>query len=660
MANKFEKLILDAKKSRLKKVFVTAVFVSVLLFFIIVGIFLKLSFKVTVTPLEARPFSIEILEGSALVFSDRIFLTNSYAAFKVSSIGFKDEILSVKSDATARELTVKMAYDEVLLEIKHKVNLTSPRWEIDGILVSEKNNPSLKLLPGNYILSVDSRYHIAISKKIVVLPKFSNTIELEIAPKKINLKVESIPSLADLYVDGRKIGMTPIETEILAGQRKIEIRKNGFQKRSESLELYRVTDEISKTYVLDEQQRTISMKYSPAGGLLYLDGISTAPLNSIKVARTSTPLIRYEVAGYQGKEIQLTQETKNIEFKLEPSYSTIRINSVPKAKVFISKNFMGETPVNLRLLAKSHLIELKAEGYVPYSLRVELNESTSNSYLAELTSIKDHRLSVSQNQIKNSLDIKMKKFSPTKFSIGSPRSQKGQMANEQIRVVDFNRSFYFSEYEITNQQFSAFSGSSRSDDLPVVGISWQQAALFCNWLSDKEGFEPFYRTYKRKVIGFDRKSLGYRLPSESEWEYVARFANKKKPSIFVWGDEYVVPEDAGNLADVAAKELVEVHLGKYNDNYVKEAPVGSFPREISGVYDMTGNVSEWVHDFYSLEPPNTERVFLNYMGPEYGEGHIIKGSNYTSSSWTELRAAFKQSSQEARSEVGFRIARYIN
>ena len=117
---------------------------------------------------------------------------------------------------------------------------------------------------------------------------------------------------------------------------------------------------------------------------------------------------------------------------------------------------------------------------------------------------------------------------------------------------------------------------------------------------------------------------------------------------------------AGNLADLSAKGTVEVYLGDYDDKYAFEAPVGTYGPEISGVYDMAGNVSEWVHDYYSLEPPDTNRVYFNYMGPEFGESRVVKGSNYTSSSWTELRASFKQSSQEARSEVGFRVARYLN
>jgi len=75
---------------------------------------------------------------------------------------------------------------------------------------------------------------------------------------------------------------------------------------------------------------------------------------------------------------------------------------------------------------------------------------------------------------------------------------------------------------------------------------------------------------------------------------------------------------------------------------------------------MSGNVSEWVTDVLSYKIPDKNTVYTDYMGPSRGRDHVIKGSNFTSASWTELRASFKESSDSALPEVGFRIARYIN
>lgn len=75
---------------------------------------------------------------------------------------------------------------------------------------------------------------------------------------------------------------------------------------------------------------------------------------------------------------------------------------------------------------------------------------------------------------------------------------------------------------------------------------------------------------------------------------------------------------------------------------------------------MSGNVSEWVNDVYSLNIPNPNQKYLDYLGLPSGPEHVIKGSNFSSASWSELRASFKESSAVGRSDVGFRIARYIN
>ena len=55
-----------------------------------------------------------------------------------------------------------------------------------------------------------------------------------------------------------------------------------------------------------------------------------------------------------------------------------------------------------------------------------------------------------------------------------------------------------------------------------MNVSWNDAALYCNWLSKQEGFEVFYKVQENKVIGFNLNSHGYRLPTESEWSWAAR------------------------------------------------------------------------------------------------------------------------------------------
>jgi len=97
----------------------------------------------------------------------------------------------------------------------------------------------------------------------------------------------------------------------------------------------------------------------------------------------------------------------------------------------------------------------------------------------------------------------------------------------------------------------------------------------------------------------------------------------------------------------------------YNDGYVSAAPVGSFKKELSGLYDIAGNVSEWVHDIYSIMPPIEDTTSENPLGAENGLSHVVKGANFRSGSVTALRPSFREGLTTGRDDVGFRVGRYL-
>jgi formylglycine-generating enzyme required for sulfatase activity len=104
---------------------------------------------------------------------------------------------------------------------------------------------------------------------------------------------------------------------------------------------------------------------------------------------------------------------------------------------------------------------------------------------------------------------------------------------------------------------------------------------------------------------------------------------------------------------------VKFYVPLYNDGYPGIAPVGSFNRESSGLYDMAGNVSEWVHDVYSIMPPSEGTIANNPLGEQRGEAHVVKGANWRSGTITTLRPAFREGLAGGRDDVGFRIGRYL-
>jgi formylglycine-generating enzyme required for sulfatase activity len=194
---------------------------------------------------------------------------------------------------------------------------------------------------------------------------------------------------------------------------------------------------------------------------------------------------------------------------------------------------------------------------------------------------------------------------------------------------------------------------------PVVQITWTQAALYCNWLSEQELLPVFYQVNEEnEVVGFNSDSVGYRLPAEAEWAWIARTDGSGNQLKYPWGDQLPPPENAGNFADVTAQNYLGEIIFNYDDDHFATAPVGSFSPNQYEILDMAGNVAEWVNDFYGAVG-SIGGVEIDPLGAEDGQFHTIRGSSWAHGSITEMRLSFRDFGVEPRDDVGFRIARYL-
>ena len=119
------------------------------------------------------------------------------------------------------------------------------------------------------------------------------------------------------------------------------------------------------------------------------------------------------------------------------------------------------------------------------------------------------------------------------------------------------------------------------------------------------------------------------------------------------------PDRSGNFADVTAANTLRPHLVTYNDSFIVSAPPGSFAPNAVGIYDLGGNVAEWVLDFWEIGSPETETVVVDPLGPEDGRFHVIRGSSWRSAQITDLRLAYRNYSGDNREDIGFRLARNL-
>jgi formylglycine-generating enzyme required for sulfatase activity len=260
-----------------------------------------------------------------------------------------------------------------------------------------------------------------------------------------------------------------------------------------------------------------------------------------------------------------------------------------------------------------------------------------------------------------------------KYRQGSDRREQGRRNNESQREVTLTRAFYLAENEVTNAQFRAFRADHVSgiameksldlDQQAVSNVSWNDAIEFCNWLSLRESLPVAYERRDGRWQLISPYNRGYRLPTEAEWEYAARYVDGQRWQRYPWGDALPPPAGAANLGGTESlppRQGPDARLASalpdYSDEHAVIAPVGSYARSTAGFHDLAGNVSEWMHDIY-VSLPDSQAV-SDPMGATSDGPHAVRGTNWRTATIAELRPAWRDRSFVASQTLGFRVARF--
>ncbi|MDR1312774.1 MAG: formylglycine-generating enzyme family protein, partial [Deltaproteobacteria bacterium] len=202
------------------------------------------------------------------------------------------------------------------------------------------------------------------------------------------------------------------------------------------------------------------------------------------------------------------------------------------------------------------------------------------------------------------------------------RAMPGERARHMVRIT---KPFYLGLYEVTQAQWERVMGSnpslSKGAELPVEFVSWFDAQIFVNRLNLLEG------------------SGRYRLPTEAEWEFAARAGGR--PQVYFFGNE------PGGLGDYAWYE------GNSGD---RTHPVGKKRPNAFGLYDIYGNVAEWVQDRYSVSYYETSPA-SDPSGPETGDFRIQRGCSWIGDDWNCRSSSREPTLPRYRfNHLGLRIA----
>jgi formylglycine-generating enzyme len=179
-----------------------------------------------------------------------------------------------------------------------------------------------------------------------------------------------------------------------------------------------------------------------------------------------------------------------------------------------------------------------------------------------------------------------------------------------VHQVTISHSFYMSKYEIQQSLYSSLMGTNPSNfkgmDLPVERINWYDAVTFCNRLSDRDGYTKCY-TINGTNVTCDWNANGWRLPTEAEWEYACKAGTSS--------DFY-----SGNIES----DLASIAWYSGNSNDSTHIPGLKKPNKW-GLYDIIGNVFEWVWDWRGDYSGGS---VTGPTGPASGTVKIIRGGSW--------------------------------
>ena len=495
-------------------------------------------------------------------------------------------------------------------------------------------------------------------------------LKVALKPNFAVISVGSIPAGAQIEVDGKPAGVTPAKVEMDSGIRRVQLSAPGLRVWTSSVAVNAGVPQTIGPIELGAADARITVRSVPSGAQVTTGGSfrGVTPLDPGACARSFAfhEHRAGRVRAVDPRSVRRVRQGIALDARLA-ALSGRRAYPGPagRCRGYRQRHFARARAGIVQLPASRRHIEVRKEGFEPFVADVVLAPGIARTLAFKLLDPRDV-LGNSPPRITTKSGIQLLIVAGGTFQAGTDRREQGRRPNEGSHKVTLTRPFYMGEREVTNGQFRKFrpshnSGAIGNVSLDLDGGRWRglpgtTPLEFCNWLSAQEGLPPAYS-------------------GGGETGFTTHHA----------GDQWLSPAHRGRMGVRGARrehrQTAEVpgaricpscripptsprHRGFPADRRVAGGRQDEFPRWPRRRCRPIRSASTTSPEMCRSGP--TTAIFPSSLPPRSpirsdppSKGYAYRGSNWRSTSTSELRFPWREGGIEATDVIGFRVARYV-